>query len=81
MKDTNPIPLNTLEQALSIARLLRQELEREDKSWRQLQVFASLTANYLEALIAFLIWKARASDSKNARPGASGSAADPLSGT
>ncbi len=65
MKEPNPIPLNTLEQALSIARILRQELEREDKNSRLLSVFASLTANYLEALIAFLIWKARSSDLKN----------------
>jgi hypothetical protein len=66
MKDNYPIPLTTLEQSLAIARLLRRELEREDKNGRLLQVFASLTANYLEALIAFLIWKSRGTNARNA---------------
>ncbi len=67
MRDTNPLPLNTLEKALDIARTLREELERENKNWWLLEVFASLTANYLEALIAFLIWKARANESRQAK--------------
>ncbi len=67
MKDARPLlPPNTLETALELARTLREELEREDKNRRLLQVFASLTANYLEALIAFLIWKTRASESQKA---------------
>ncbi len=59
MTDPNPIPLTTLEQALSIARSLRAELEGDNKNSRVFKIFAALSANYLEALIAFLIWKSR----------------------
>ncbi len=59
MQDPNPIPLTTLEQALSIARSLRVELEGDGKNSRLFKIFAALSANYLEALIAFLIWKSR----------------------
>ncbi len=59
MQDSNLIPLTTLEQALSIARSLRAELEGDGKNMRLFKIFAALSANYLEALIAFLIWKSR----------------------
>ncbi len=66
-EDSNLLPLNTLDAALELAKTLREELEREPKNWRLLQVFASLTANYLEALIAFLIWKTRAKERRAAK--------------
>ncbi len=62
MRDPNPISLNTLEQALKVASLLREELERDEKNMRLLQIFAALSASYMEALIAFLIWKLKASE-------------------
>lgn len=59
MQDTDPIPLVTLEMALDMAHQLREELDQENINWQQTQVSASLTASFLEALIAFLIWKSR----------------------
>ncbi len=53
------LPPNTLETALALAKTLREELDRDQKNWRLLQVFASLTADYMETLIAFLIWRIR----------------------
>ncbi len=44
---------------MSIARSLRAELEGDNKNSRIFKIFADLSANYLEALIAFLIWKSR----------------------
>ncbi len=67
VQDTDWLPPNTLEAALELASTLREELEREPKNWRLLQVFASLTASYLEALIAFLIWKTRAKQRRAAK--------------
>ncbi len=58
IKGHNTIPLNTLDKALEFAGELTRELEGE-RTWRMYRVFASLTGDRFEALIAFLIWKAR----------------------
>lgn len=58
MNEHNIVPLNTLDKALEFAGALSRELEGE-KAWRAYRVFASLTGDRFEALIAFLIWKAR----------------------
>jgi hypothetical protein len=58
MKGHDTFPLNTLDKALEFAGALSRELEGE-KPWRTYRVFASLTDDRFEALIAFLIWKAR----------------------
>jgi len=63
MKGNCTVPLNTLDKALEFAGALSRELEGE-KTWRTYRVFASLADDQLEALIAFLIWKARSESMK-----------------
>ncbi len=64
MKGYNTVQLNTLDKALEFAGALSRELEGE-KTWRMYRVFASLTSDRFEALIAFLIWKARGDNLKS----------------
>lgn len=54
------VPLNTLEKALQLAHVLRQDLNRggSQTSWG-FRVFSAFTADELEALAAFFIWRAR----------------------
>ncbi len=66
-EDTSAFSLNTLETALEMAKTLREQLERDDKNWRVLQIFALLTADYVETLMAFLIWKIRANERRAAK--------------
>ncbi len=54
------LPVNTLEQALQLARALARDLkQQESKTRKSYRVFAALAPNDWEALAAFLIWKAR----------------------
>lgn len=65
MKDQTPnnptMRINTLDQALKLAKVVSRDLTANElKTRRSYQVFAALTHSDLEALAAFLIWKARA---------------------
>lgn len=65
MKEQTPnhptMPVNTLDQALQLAKVVSRDLTaNEGKTRRNYQVFAALTHSDLEALAALLIWKARA---------------------
>jgi hypothetical protein len=54
------IPLNTIEQALRLEQALSHDLaKKETDSYRKYRIFSALTADKLEALAAFFIWKAR----------------------
>jgi hypothetical protein len=54
------IPLNTLDQALALSQALSRDLTRkESKAYHSYQIFAALAQDKLEALAAFLIWRAR----------------------
>ncbi len=53
-------PLNTLDQALHFAGTFSMELQREGTTSRAYRVFASLTHDQFQALVAFLYWRARA---------------------
>ncbi len=59
MNKEKAVPITTLEQALKIARSLRESIEREPRDQETLRIFAELAADYMEAFIAFLVWKAR----------------------
>jgi len=55
------VPVNTIEQALKLARTLSQDLgKRESSTYRNFRIFMALASNKLEALAAFFIWKSRA---------------------
>ncbi len=53
------IPVNTLESALALARQVSRDLRQERRTRQNYQLFAALTGDELEALLAFLIWRAR----------------------
>lgn len=60
MKARETIPLNTLDRALQLARILSRDLAKsEGKAYRDYRIFSALTTNELEGLAAFLIWRAR----------------------
>jgi hypothetical protein len=59
MNGVQNLPLNTVDRALAFAGEVSQELKREHRAWRMYHVFSSLAQDPFEALLAFLIWKAR----------------------
>ncbi len=59
MTRKNKIPLNTLESALTLARQVSRDLREEHKARRNYRLFSALTGDEVEALLAFLIWRAR----------------------
>ncbi len=60
MKAKRYIPMNTLEKAMWLARILLRDLEnQESKASRSYKVFTALTTGERESLAAFFIWRAR----------------------
>jgi hypothetical protein len=60
MRRKPTIPVNTIDQALSLARTLSQDLaKKESQAKRSFRIFSVLVPNRLEALAAFFIWRAR----------------------
>jgi hypothetical protein len=60
MKAKPTMPVNTVDRAVQLARVVSRDISaHESQSRRSYQVFAALTQNEVEALAAFLIWKAR----------------------
>jgi hypothetical protein len=58
--DHASIALNTLEEAVQLARALAQDLSTyQSKASRCYRVFSALTTNDREALAAFFIWQGR----------------------
>ncbi len=54
------VPMNTVDEALKLAHTLSRDLTRRDaKILRSYQIFLALTEDEQEALVAFLVWKAR----------------------
>lgn len=55
-----PMPINTVEKAVRLARALRRDLvSGEPRARRRYRVFAALTPNEPEAYAAYLIWLAQ----------------------